>query len=95
MSRILLPTGTQVGRTMIALTSTLISLSQQVGRLKLVCDQITAGGVTPELMEIGQDVNGDALLPIGTGATLYSNIQSIKSSLDGMLAMLATMDRGL
>jgi hypothetical protein len=90
MARILLPTSTLIGRELISLTQQIIGASQAVTRLKAQVDVITASGATPALLESSTE----ALVPTGQGSAIYTGIGQIKTALDGLASLVATIDQG-
>ena len=72
----------------------LIAIRQDIDRIKLTMDSLTAGGVTLTNLEIG-DGAANFGVPAGQGATFYNDIVSIKSGLAAIAAAtIADMDLG-
>jgi hypothetical protein len=90
MPRIRLPVNTLVGKQLIVLADTLADARDSVTRLKAILDQITAGGTVQSNLE----TDPEALVGTGLGATVYTNVVSIKAALDGLATTLAQYDQG-
>ena len=90
MPRITLPINTLVGRRLTVLADSLSDARDDVTRLKAIMDQITVGGTQQANLE----TNPEALVPAGQGATVYTNVVSIKTALDGLATTLAQYDQG-
>jgi multidrug transporter EmrE-like cation transporter len=90
MTRIIVPTGTLIGRELVSLTQQIIGASQAVNRLKAQADAITTNGASPALLESSTE----SLMPTGTGSTIYTGIGTIKTQLDALATLVATIDQG-
>lgn len=90
MARILLSTGTLVGRRMLSITAQVIQLTGDISRIKAIVDQITAGGLTPALLE--SSLEGG--VPAGQGAAVYAGIQSLQAAVAGLAVLVAELDQG-
>lgn len=77
-------------RELLGLTNQVIAASQLVNRLKGIADQITNSGAAPANLE----TSTEALVPVGTGSTLYSGIGQIKTALDGLATLVSAIDQG-
>jgi hypothetical protein len=86
MSRILIPTTTLVGQKLLSISQQIVGLSNDVNRLKSITDAI--GTANLEL------ANGEAQIPTGQGATVAAGIAQIKTAVDGLASLVATIDRG-
>lgn len=65
-------------------------------RLMAVANQIAAGGASPAFLEIGNPEGAANFgVPTARGADFYSNLQSLKSSLDAFSSLvMGDMDLG-
>jgi hypothetical protein len=90
MPRITLPVNTLVGKQLIVLADTLADARDSVTRLKAIMDQITAGGT----QQVNLETNPESAVPAGQGATVYTNVISIKTALDSLATTLAQYDQG-
>jgi prefoldin subunit 5 len=90
MARIVFSQPTLVSKKVQIAVSALANTRDSLTRLKSILDQITAGGTQKANLEI----DAEALVPVGLGATVYDNVVSIKAALDGLAATLAQYDQG-
>ena len=88
MARTLLPVNTLIGKAGISTIQQVQGARQTVQRMVEQMNAIV--GSTPVLLE--SDV--DALVPAGQGEAVYNDFVSLKSTLDGVLFILAKYDRG-
>jgi hypothetical protein len=91
MTRILLPTSSLIGRQVIVCVQQFIGLQQDLTRLQRQLDAITAGGTNTVALE---DPAGECRTPVGTGATIYNGVVSMKAAIDGLNTTLANLDQG-
>ena len=89
MARIILPTGTLVGRKLLNLNAQIIQASQDASRLKSIVDRITTTGANCAALE-----SGEACLPANSGAAVYAGIAQIKLALDGLASLVSAIDQG-
>lgn len=90
MARIQVPTDTLVGRNLIQLAAQVVAASQSATRLKNITDQITNNGAQKAQLETWPE----SKMPVGTANAIYAGIDQIKTALDGLSVLLASIDVG-
>lgn len=90
MARILIPSNTPVGLSLLIAVNQIIATQARLSRLAAVVAEITNNGAARGNLE----TSAEALFPVGTGAGLYAGIQSLKGSLDSLAGLVATIDQG-
>lgn len=85
MARVLLPTNTLVGRSLLQISQQIISLQQDVARLQAVKNAIGAGNL---------ETSPEALIPTGSGASVAGGIDQIFTAMSGLATLVATIDQG-
>jgi hypothetical protein len=92
-SRIIIPTNTYVGSKLLSLAAQIIAAQQMSTLLVALVNDITGGGATPTNLEVGTDVNSEALFPVGSGGALYSGIVGLNTSLNSLMATVSNIAR--
>ena len=88
MARVLLPPTTLIGKTGLSVIQQLVGARQTLRRMTEQMDAIV--GSTPVLLES----DPDAMVPMAQGEIVYNDFVSLKTTLDGVLFILAKYDRG-
>lgn len=67
----------------------LVKATSDLARVKAVADSISAGGVTPALLESSPEFG----IAVGGGATFYADLQNIQAGL-AAITCLPSLDQG-
>lgn len=90
MARIILNTGTLVGRKLISLNQQLIDADAECRRLLAIVNQITNAGTQKANLE----TSPESLTPVGSGTAIYNGIVSIQTSLTSLADLISAIDQG-
>lgn len=85
MARIIVPLNTLVGKKLINITQQIVNLSDDVTRLKSIVDAIGQANL---------ESSTESLMPTGQGAGIYAGIGQIKTAIDTLATLVATIDQG-